>query len=62
MKSIEITVTQDGEVKIGAIGFKGKDCELATKPFEEALGAVQQRKKKPEYHSQTTTQQNQSVG
>lgn len=59
MKTVEIEISVQGEVKIEAIDFKGKVCEIATAPFEEALGAVKQRRKKPAYHQQATGKQSQ---
>jgi hypothetical protein len=32
-----------GDTRIEAHGFKGKSCEVATKPFEEVLGMVEKR-------------------
>ena len=58
-KSIEIDIDTNGGVQIEAIGFKGKGCEAATKAIEEALGTTTSRKKKPEYHQQTTGNQSQ---
>lgn len=52
MKSIEVIVGPDGEIKIDAVGFKGADCEKATKFLEDALGAKGKTQKKPEYHQQ----------
>ena len=49
-KTIEIIIGPTGELKIDAIGFKGADCEQATKFLESALGTVNQKSKKPEYH------------
>lgn len=59
MRTIQIDIGPAGGVLIEAIGFKGPDCEKFTKAFEEALGKVQTRKKKPEFHQQTisTTKQ-----
>jgi len=51
-KTIEVIVSQTGEVKIDALGFKGADCEKATKFLEQALGQVSSKQKKPEYHAQ----------
>ncbi|HZR21451.1 MAG TPA: DUF2997 domain-containing protein [Verrucomicrobiae bacterium] len=34
-----------GEIQIDAVGFKGPDCEQATKFLEEALGVVAETKK-----------------
>jgi hypothetical protein len=36
-RTIEIIVSPQGQVQIDAVGFKGPDCELATKFLEEAL-------------------------
>ncbi len=46
-RTIEIIVSPIGEVTINAVGFKGPDCEQATRFLEEALGVVQQKIKKP---------------
>ena len=48
--TIEIIVSPTGEIQIDAVGFKGADCEKATRFLEEALGVVNRRVKKPEYH------------
>jgi hypothetical protein len=60
--TIEIIVSPLGEIKIDAIGFKGADCEKATRFLEQALGVVSKRVKKPEYHRRNTTQIQQSLG
>ena len=39
-RTIEIIVASSGEIKIDAIGFKGLDCEKATRFLEEALGVA----------------------
>jgi len=57
MKTIEIIVKQDGSLKIDAVGFKGADCEKATKFLEEALGKVSGKQKKPEHYRQVQRQQ-----
>ena len=58
MKSIIINVSDTGEIKIEAIGFKGNACEKATKAIEQALGApAGPRTKKPEYFQQNSNQQ-----
>ncbi len=61
-KTIEIIITPTGEIEIDAVGFKGPDCEKATKFLEEALGVVGQKIKKPEYHQRSTTRSQQRVG
>ncbi len=55
--TIEIIIGKSGEIKIDAIGFKGANCEQATRFLEEALGVVGQKTKKPEYHQRTTHHQ-----
>ena len=63
MKSaIEITIAPTGEIKIEAIGFKGTDCEKATKYLEQALGTVSGKVKKPEYHQRQQNQRQQRIG
>ena len=51
MRTIEIVVDVQGSVKIEALRFHGPDCEAATRFLEEALGSVQERRRKPEYQS-----------
>lgn len=51
MKSIEVDVAPDGEVKIEAFGFEGGACLAATKEIEDALGKTGNRKMK-EGHGQ----------
>lgn len=63
MKTIRIEISPDGEVVIEAVGFKGADCLKATKAYEEALGPVKRRMKRPEfYQSETTATQVKVVG
>ena len=61
-KTIEVLVSSTGEIKIDAVGFKGADCDHATKYLEEALGTVGTKVKKPEYHQRSTTKHQQKVG
>jgi hypothetical protein len=61
-KTIEIIIGTTGEIQIDAVGFKGPDCEKATKFLEEALGVVGQKIKKPEYHQRSTRVSQQMVG
>jgi len=49
MPRIEITIYEDGRIEMDGKGFKGKACEKAMKPLEEALGKVTRHTKKPEY-------------
>lgn len=50
MKKIQIDIKKDGTIDIEAIGYKGVGCEEATRVFEEALGTVTSRDKKPEFY------------
>ena len=60
--SIEVIVSPNGEIQIDALGFKGADCEKATRYLEEALGVVSERVKKPEYHTRNTSRNQQQLG
>ena len=60
--TIEVIVSPSGDISINAVGFKGPDCERATKALEEALGAVAQKLKKPEYHARAIARQQQILG
>jgi hypothetical protein len=61
-RTIEIIVSASGEIQIDAVGFKGPDCEQATKFLEEALGTLGQKTKKPEYHQQARKTNQQTLG
>jgi hypothetical protein len=61
-QTIEIIITSEGEVKIDAVGFKGPDCEQATKFLEEALGTVANKIKKPEFHERVKKLNQQKLG
>ena len=56
---IEVIIRPTGEITIDAIGFKGADCEKATRFLEEALGIVGNKQKKPQYsqHNRADSQQ-----
>ena len=60
--SIEIIVSPTGEFTIEGVGFKGAGCEKATKFLEEALGVVNSKVRKPEYHQQAVSTQKQQLG
>jgi hypothetical protein len=47
-KTIEILISPAGDIVINAIGFKGADCEKATRFLEQALGVCVKRRRKPE--------------
>ncbi len=46
-KEIIILVKPDGSTVIEARGYDGRGCLNATKPFEDALGVITQRRPKP---------------
>ena len=60
--TIEIIVSPTGEFTIEGVGFKGAGCEKATKFLEEALGVVNSKVKKPEFHQQAVSKQQQQLG
>ena len=61
-RTIEIIIGTMGEIQIDAVGFKGPDCEKATRFLEEALGVVGQKSKKPEYYQRCTRTNQQKLG
>ena len=61
-RTIEIIVSPMGDISIDAVGFKGTDCEQATRFLEEALGVVGQKTKKPEYHQRSSRTHQQKLG
>lgn len=50
---IVVTVSPDGEVTVEALGVDGPACADLLRPFDEALGAVRERRRKPEYYRRT---------
>lgn len=50
MEEITIDIDANGNVQIEGHGIKGADCETLTKDLEKALGTVEKRAKKAEYH------------
>ena len=61
-RSIEVIVNVDGSLVIDAIGFKGSECEKATRFLEEALGQIATRQRKPAYDERNKTRRQQQVG
>ena len=61
-RSIEVIVNADGSLIIDAIGFKGPDCEKATRFLEEALGQIATKQRKPAYDERNKTHRQQRVG
>ena len=61
-RSIEVIVMPDGSLIIDAIGFKGPECDKATRFLEEALGQIAAKQRKPAYDERNRTQAKQRVG
>jgi hypothetical protein len=60
--TIEVVVSLTGDIVIEAVGFKGADCEAATRFLEEALGVLTARDRKPEFHQTTQKFHHQRLG
>jgi len=60
--TIEIIIGPTGEITIDAVGFKGADCQKATKFLEEALGVIGGRTRKADYYTRVTAQNKQKLG
>jgi Protein of unknown function (DUF2997) len=61
-RSIEIIIAPDGALTIDAVGFKGADCDQATRFLEQALGVSAVKRRKPEYHQSTRRRNQQTLG
>jgi hypothetical protein len=61
-KTVEVIVSSSGDIQIDAVGFKGGDCEKATRYLEEALGVVKGKIKKPEFHQNRHSKTQQRIG
>ncbi len=56
--SITVEVSPAGEIQIEGHGFKGPECEQATRFLEQALGIVRAKARKPEFHQRQWKTQN----
>lgn len=61
-RSIEVIVMPDGSLIVDAIGFKGPECDKATRFLEEALGRIASKQRKPAYNERNQTKRQQRVG
>lgn len=61
-RSIEIIIAPGGTLSVDAIGFKGADCDQATKFLETALGLAHNKQRKPEYHQRQAILKRQKAG
>ena len=52
MKTIEITVSPNGESQVETKGFIGEGCQQASRFIELAIGKAVSEKLKPEFHEQ----------
>lgn len=59
-KKLNIKISPEGDVEIDAQGFRGPECEEATRDIERAIGTVQDRKRKDEYYQQPQQDQDQA--
>ena len=56
-QELEFTIDDDGKISIKVIGGDGASCLELTKAIEEALGAVVDRKKTPDFYVQPEKRQ-----
>lgn len=49
-QEIIVRIHPDGRVEMEVVGVQGPSCEELLKPFEELLGVVQEKTRKPEYY------------
>jgi len=57
-RKIQVTIGNDGDVSVEALGYKGGKCVEATKPLRDALlGPDVQSEKKPEFYQSDATVQ-----
>ena len=61
-RSIDVIVMPDGQLIIDAVGFKGPECDKATRFLEEALGRIAGKQRKPAYNERNQTKRQQRVG
>jgi hypothetical protein len=50
MKTIEIVVSPQGEIRLITRGFTGRSCQDASRQLEQALGLRVSEQLTPEYH------------
>ena len=63
MKEVEIKVSKDGQkVEIDAVGFTGGLCKEFMNKTIQALGTIEEEKKKPEYFAHTGSTVNTGIG
>jgi hypothetical protein len=60
MKTIEIVVSPDGQVRLETKGYEGTGCRVASHFLERALGRKTGEQLTAEYHQTATTEQAQA--
>ena len=51
---IEVTIDEDGEVKMETHGLKGKKCIDELNSFEKPLGTIKETQKTSEYYEKSS--------
>lgn len=49
-QEIIVRIHPDGQVEMEVVGVQGPSCEELLRPFQELLGVVQEKTRKPEYY------------
>ena len=57
MKTIEIIVSSDGQLRLETRGFQGAECQAASQFLERALGRRTGEQLTPEYHQVASEEQ-----
>ena len=57
MKTIEITISPQGQTKIETKGFEGEACREASRRLEQALGQRTAEELKSEFYTQQSASQ-----
>jgi hypothetical protein len=55
MKTIEVIIATDGQVRVKTKGFAGPTCREASAPLEHALGLRASEQLTSEFHHQSAT-------
>jgi hypothetical protein len=62
LKTIEITVSPDGQTKVETKGFSGSECREASRFIEQALGQQTGEQMTSEFYATQSQQQQQREG
>ena len=54
MKTIEVIIDKNADVKVSTSGFVGAECKKATADLERALGKTMKDTLTPDYHKRAT--------